>query len=817
MANDFTRKIMDEATEKLNQYVRSLVRAKQSKQAEAFCEGSYAHIAWTGFLKRLIAARITQDTDKPADTDAAPENLYETVRNRLSGKMKIDATLSKSNDVEWIEIHAGEGVVLKLQRDDSGDCSVTVCVPENHDISDDIPADPNMPDGKEEAKPLTFSATQIDAFCSAAEYILDNAHEFKEWPTFRCWRLWEKYKYLDYPKKDVYDKVPEYWWSEWLESASKEDLTDLEFIKKLVARRGECFSHAPDALKSDRKTALKAIKDFSYAMTFASEELQNDRGFVLQALESNSGVFEYVKENFKDDKKVALRAVQKSGSNLEYVSERLKNDPEVVEAALADDISYLRYASPELRDNKEHAMNAVSKRGALLEVLSERLQNDKQVVMAAVTANGAALKYVTKEWNNDRDVVMAAVTDCGEALEYASDALRADRQIVLAAITNCGKALQYASDDLRDDTDIALTAIRIDTGAYYYVSERLTRDIEVIHAALTAGGHEIMDAVPEDMRRNPELAVFMLEAVKEQLPDMEDYGTFADGTSEYYNEFEYSEDAFCEVVTGIPTESLKSDQMLVERICDLAVSVDDAYYDEGDYPYESSHTRLPDRLKEYFEENDIPYSDILNQSIEAREAKKYHPKEYSEDIPLVERLFMHAEDWYEWWAEHLFDQDGFETHRNYLGPNGRWVDQVMVRFVKSLIANWEGLYHDDDCWNDDDYEVDLDKTYEDLSRQLSSKMVVKREASEYYYSENVRVFVNDNIRLILVRTFPLRILNLWVNHYNSERERGFWIAPDRLDVLCDMVKYIQDNYGIFEKKAKERAAKLLEKYVKSRT
>ena len=801
MADDFTRKIMDEAIEKLDRYVRALVKDKKEKQAEAFCEEKYAQIALTGFLKRIISALIEKGTENGAET--ASGETYEIIRAGLPEKIKV----TEQNGC--VVTNVGEGVTLKLWKDVSGDYETAVCVPGKDENSKFGMTDPNMPDGKEEAEPLKFSPGKLGAFCSAAEYIYDNAHEFKEWARINCSGLWEKYKYLDYPKKDVYDKVPVYWWSDWLQNASEKDLSDIEFVKKLVIRRGECFSAAPATVRADRSTALKAIKDFSYAVVFASEELQNDRGFVLQAIEQSSGVFQYLKDKFKDDKKVANAAVKRSGWNLEYVSERLKNDPELVEAAMAEDVYFFRYASPELRDNIGYVKRAVAERGDMLSVLSERMRSDRQVVLSAVTSNGEALQYAPDELKNDREIVTAAVENNGTALQYASDELRGDKQVVTAAINNNADALNFASYELKDDKETVLFAVSKGGEAYYDVSERLKRDIEVIKAAIKTAGHEIFDAVPADIKNSVDFALFMLESVKEQLPDMDDYGEFADGTSEYYNVFEDSEDAFCDVVEQMPFEKLKKDGALVDKICKLAVEIDDSYYDKGTYPYEYSHTRLPDRLKEYFEKNNVPYSDVIDKSIENREAKKYHPKEYGDDIPFEEKAFLRAADYYEWLAEKMRGEDGDEAFARYL--NGSWVLHVMEEFVKNLIANWEGLFHDSELWRDGEYEVDLDKVYEEISKRLSSSMTVRRTAHEYYYSENVKVFVNDKIRFELVRRVPLSILELWVNDYDTDVESGFWVAPDRLDVFCDMAEYVHDNYAAYEKKAADHATKLLSK------
>ncbi len=722
---DFKRKLMDEATEKLNQYVRALVREKKGRQARAFCEEKYPQIALTGFLKRVISARIGQDKENShTDPGASFDETYRFVSSRLSGKTEVTREPAETDPSECIVIHAGEGVSLRLQRGASGDFEITVRVPADKKSSKSSLTDPDMPDGKEEAAPLMLPPDRLGAFCSAAEYVFDNAHEFREWAGHECWQLWEKYKYIDYPKKDVYDKVPVYWWWAWLENASEKDRSDLAFVKKLVARRGECLQNAPAASKADRSTVLAAIRDFDYAITYASEELQNDRDFVLQAIEANGDVFPYLKERFRDDRKAALRAVTKKGSNLEYVSERLRGDTDIVEAALAHDLSYFRYAAPSFRDNKEYVMRAVAERGDLLAILSERFRADREVVLTAVTSAGTALRYAAENFKNDREIVLAAVKNSGSALEFASDGLRGDREIVFTAIENHWAALKYASDELRDDKEIALFALGRDRDAWYFISGRLLADFEIIKAAAAAGGYENLESLPDEMLKNADTVVSILGILSENPPDMDDYGEFADGTSEYYEVFENGENAFCRLVEGLPAGTLKSDPELVGKICGLAVTMDSAYYDEGTNPHEFLHTRLPDRLKEFFEAGGIPYSDAITKAIEAREAQKYHPREYGEDIPPEESLFLEAGDYYEWLAEKIRNEDGPEAFAEYLGPQGSWSFHVMVRFVKSLIANREGLFHDDELWQDEDYEVDLDKAYEEIKKRLSSKMEV---------------------------------------------------------------------------------------------
>ena len=177
-----------------------------------------------------------------------------------------------------------------------------------------------------------------------------------------------------------------------------------------------------------------------------------------------------------------------------------------------------------------------------------------------------------------------------------------------------------------------------------------------------------------------------------------------------------------------------------------------------------------------------------------------------------ERLLNLAADRYDWYMGKCIARYGAEFWKDYLAPEGQYGRFCMVDFTKSLIAGWPGLYHDDPRWNDDKYKVDLDLAYEEISRRLAPKMKVERVAYEYYYSEFVGVTVNDNIFFKLVRECPMKVISLWVNKVDSEHEHGFWVAPDRLGVFCDMAEYLYCNYDRFYEMAKNRAAKLRRKW-----
>jgi hypothetical protein len=154
---------------------------------------------------------------------------------------------------------------------------------------------------------------------------------------------------------------------------------------------------------------------------------------------------------------------------------------------------------------------------------------------------------------------------------------------------------------------------------------------------------------------------------------------------------------------------------------------------------------------------------------------------------------------------------GAENERAYLGPDGGFVKNCMRSFVKALVYVQNGLYHDSALWEDGGDEVDLDKAYEEIHAHLSPQVTVTRRAPEGCYSENVTVEVSGDIRLILVREAPLKIMSIWVNKVDSGRERGKWLAPDRLSEFCDMVGHICSIYGKYRTIAGHRAAELRER------
>ena len=618
-------------------------------------------------------------------------------------------------------------------------------------------------------------------------------------------------KYTDCKKEDVIRKVPEDLWCGWLAQASDGDRADEAFMKKLVLRRGECLRFAPDSLRSDQRTVLNIVKNRPSAIVYASEELQNDRRFIKQAVNLNAGVIKYVSERFRNDKGIALLAVRVDREVFSFLPEEMQGDADVAEAYLGGKLYKLKNAPEIIRDNRAFAIKILPMGGGLLEDFSERLRADKEVVMAAVGSAWNALGYAAEELRGDRDVVLAAVGHDGYALQFASDELKDDKEIVLTAIEAYeGDVLEYASERLKDDKGTVLAAVKRCGDSIGFASERLRHDGDVIRAVLEAYPGQF-ENLPEDVQEDLDFILFGLESVVKHLPDPENYSFFEDSTSEYYADFDQAEEDFLDIFESIPSEVLKNDPELNDRVNRLAVELNGAYYKEGNYPFEDVHDGFIRRVEALYEEHDIPVSPVLKEAVDAlrRESERKKDGKYK-DLSPEERLFYENLDRYEKTVGGSAVRFGAEGEREYLDPDGGFVKNCMTSFVKDLVYSTDRLYRDSGLREDDGYEVDLDKAYEEIRARLSPEInVVKNHDS--YYSENVTVDVTDGIRLILVRALPLKILEIWVNKVDSGREHGKRLSPDRVGPFCDTVGHIRDIYGKYEELVLRRAAEIREK------
>ncbi|MBO7360961.1 MAG: DUF4116 domain-containing protein, partial [Clostridia bacterium] len=517
-------------------------------------------------------------------------------------------------------------------------------------------------------------------------------------------------------------------------------------------------------------------------------------------------------KRFRNDKGIALLAVRVDREVFSFLPEEMQSDADVADAYLGGNLYKLKNAPEIIRDNRAFAIKILPMGGGLLEDFSERLRADKEVVTAAVGSAWNALGFAAEALHDDRDVVLAAVRHDGYALQFASDEWKDDKEIVLTAVeTYEGDVLEYVSKRLKDDKETVLAAVKRCEYSIGFTSERLRHDGDVIRAVLDEHPGQF-ENLPEDVQEDLEYILFGLESVVKHLPDPENYSFFADSTSEYYADFDEAEENFLDIFESIPPEVLENDPDLNDRVSRLAVELNGAYYKEGNYPYEDVHDGLLRRIKALYDEYDIPASPVLKEALDAlrKESEKKKGDKYK-DLSPEERLFYENLDRYEMIVGRSALKSGEENEREYLGPDGDFVKNCMSSFVKDLVYAQRGLYHDSELWEDDGYEVNLDKVYEEIRARLSPEINIVRN-HDSYYSENIAVGLTGDISLILVRAAPMKIINIWVNKVDSGREHGKWLSPDKLSEFCDMVAHIRDIYKKYEEIARRRAAELSERH-----
>ncbi len=447
-----------------------------------------------------------------------------------------------------------------------------------------------------------------------------------------------------------------------------------------------------------------------------------------------------------------------------------------------------------------------------LERASAEDKADEDFMKKLVVRRGECLRFAPDSLKSDRDIVLKAAKSDPSAFTSASEELQNDRRLVKQAVNLNSGVIRYVKERFRNDKGIALLAVRKDGGNLSFLSKEMQSDVDVIRAVLDAfpGAFENL---PEDVQENLDFILFGLESVVRHLPDPDNYSFFADSTSEYYEDFDRAETDFLDLFESIPSEALRDDPSLNDWVCQLAVGLNGAYYKEGNFPYEDVHDEFLRRVEALYEENDIPVRPVLKEALAAlrREREEKSEARYG-GLDSEERLFAETLDRYERIVGRSVMKYKAEEEREYLRSGGAFVQNCMLSFVKALVYAQRGLYHDSARWDDDAYEVDLDKAFDEISARLSPHIRVVREVYEFYYSENVTVDVTDSIHLILVRAAPLRIMEIWVNQVDSEHEHGKWLAPDRLGAFCDMVGHISDIFGKYEQLAERRATELRDRF-----
>lgn len=122
---------------------------------------------------------------------------------------------------------------------------------------------------------------------------------------------------------------------------------DRDFMLAVIQQDSTAMKYIGSTLRKDKDFILTLLNHSNHALGYADEQLLNDREFILDVMKHNAlVVLPYLKEKFQDDKEIMLIAVKEYGWALEYASLRLREDKEVTEAAIEQDSNAVIFTHP---------------------------------------------------------------------------------------------------------------------------------------------------------------------------------------------------------------------------------------------------------------------------------------------------------------------------------------------------------------------------------------------------------------------------------------------------------------------------------------
>jgi hypothetical protein len=156
-----------------------------------------------------------------------------------------------------------------------------------------------------------------------------------------------------------------------------------------------------EELRNDREIIFKTVRNFGWALEYASENLKNDKEIVFSGVQNYGLALEFASENLKNDKEIVFSAVQNMGLAYTWASDRLKNDKEISLKAVQLNWKVYEKLSDKLKNNKEIALKAVQMNWKFYEKFSDKLKNNKEIFFeAGEKSNWYSLIWVPDKYKN---------------------------------------------------------------------------------------------------------------------------------------------------------------------------------------------------------------------------------------------------------------------------------------------------------------------------------------------------------------------------------------------------------------------------------
>lgn len=253
--------------------------------------------------------------------------------------------------------------------------------------------------------------------------------------------------------------------------------------------------------RNDWEIMLAAIRNYHFAVTFASKKLQNDREFVKRSLMVNNSCLHWFQKKFHLDREIALEsvknlescrlmtklfqdksfvmdAVKVNGFVIKHVPDELMNDDVISEALKqnSDSINFIpshkRKLYVEVDPIHEFLNSPSKKRCSLLDspyspcdfILSQ--ETTLEELLEYVRRDGLNLRLLNSDCSYDNNIVMEAIKSNGYALKFAASLFRNSKETVLFALDQPYEKLfkivekiDYLGEDIVEDREIVLKLV----------------------------------------------------------------------------------------------------------------------------------------------------------------------------------------------------------------------------------------------------------------------------------------------------------------------------------------------------------------------
>ena len=159
-------------------------------------------------------------------------------------------------------------------------------------------------------------------------------------------------------------------------------------------------------LRNNKEIVYEAIKNFGFAIKFASKVFKDNERFGFLALKTSGYVLNHLSQNLKKNKKIVEFAVRKNGYAIQYADKSIFKDKKFIIKILSFYLggTSFAYIDTNLKENKKVILAAAKTYGFVIREIKKnsKIFRDREILKACLGQIGLSLKYLNKEMKNDQ-------------------------------------------------------------------------------------------------------------------------------------------------------------------------------------------------------------------------------------------------------------------------------------------------------------------------------------------------------------------------------------------------------------------------------